>query len=254
LANFQTEREQLTLLENLFKQKQFAAGLAQAETVLQQFPSSFHLKFLKINFLKELQKIDQALRSLLEMHARFGDNILILKELADLNFQQKRFPESLLYYNKLLFLDSFNLHAQERVKQIEDLLEAGVSERLADTQVEVRPDDTKSAAASKAVPPPVITFAEHAEPKEAVAGNQLQDHDQELNFETESAAELYFKQGLFNESLAIYKKLFEKTGSSDYFLKIKAILLLQRNEKNSQIIERLQYFLELIQKRGSQIV
>ena len=75
-----------------------------------------------------------------------------------------------------------------------------------------------------------------------------------MNFETESAAELYFKQGLFKESLTIYKKLFEKTGNTSYFLKIKAILLLQRNEKNSQIIERLQCFLELIQKRGSQIV
>jgi tetratricopeptide (TPR) repeat protein len=254
LANFQTEREQLLLLENLFKQKQFAAGLAQAETVLQQFPASFHLKFLKINFLKELHDLDQALRSLLEMHARFGDNILILKELADLNFQQKRFPESLLYYSKLLFLDSFNIHAQERVKEIQGLLEAGVSARLADTKIEVRLDDTKPAAAVKAVPPPVITFAEPAEPEVSVEGDPLPNHDQELNFETESAAELYFKQGLFNESLAIYKKLFEKTGNTDYFLKIKAIMLLQRNEKNGQIIERLQYFLERIQKRGSQIV
>ena len=242
------------MLENLFKQKQFAAGLAQTETVLQQFPSSFHLKFLQIKFLKELQNIDQALRSLLEMYARFGDNLLILKELADLNFQQKRFPESLIYYNKLLFLDSFNSHAQERVKQIQDQLEAGVSEKLADTKIEVRLDDTKPAAAAKAVPPPVITFAEQTEPEVVVEEKPLPDHDQELNFETESAAELYFKQGLFNESLAIYKKLFEKTGNTDYFLKIKAILLLQRNEKNGRIIERLQRFLELIQKRGSQIV
>ena len=75
LANFQSEREQLALLENLFKQKQFTAGLAQMEPVLQQFPSSFHLKFLQIKFFEELQHLDQALRSLLEMHARFGDNI-----------------------------------------------------------------------------------------------------------------------------------------------------------------------------------
>jgi len=254
LANFQTEREQLILLENLFKQKQFAAGLAQTETVLQQFPSSFHLKFLKVNFLKELHNIDQALRSLLEMYARFGDNILILKELADLNFQQKRYPESLLYYKKVLFLDSFNSHAQERVKQIQGLLEEGVFERLADTKIEIRVDDTKPAPSSKAAPPPVITFAEQTEPEVSVEEKPLTDHDQELNFETESAAELYFKQGLFNESLAIYKKLFEKTGNTDYFLRIKAILLLLSNEKSSQVIARLQRFLELIQQRGSQLV
>jgi tetratricopeptide (TPR) repeat protein len=254
LANFQNEREQLIQLENLFKQKNYTAGLAQAETVLQQFPSSFHLKFLQIKFLKELQKIDQALQALQEMYARFGDNILILKELADLNFAQKRFPESLIYYNKLLFLDSFNNHAQERVKQIQDLLATGVSEKLADTKIEIRPDDTKPAAAAKAVPPAVITFTEQAEPKVAVEGKSLPDHDQELNFETESAAELYFKQGLYRESLAIYKKLFEKTGNTGYFLKTKAILLLQRNERNGQIIERLQHLLELFQNRGSQIV
>ena len=254
MVNFQNEREQLTQIENLFKQKNYTAGLAQVETVLQQFPSSFHLKFLQIKFLKELQKIDQALKSLLEMYARFGDNILILKELADLNFQQKRFPESLIFYNKLLFLDSFNSHAQERIKQIQGLLEAGVYERLADTMVEVHLGDSQPPAAAKAVPSPVITFAEQAEPEVVVEKNPLPDHDQELNFETESAAELYFKQGLFNESLAIYKKLFEKTANTDYFLKIKAILLLQRNEKNGRTIERLLYFLELIQKRGSQIV
>ncbi len=254
MANFQSEREQLALLESLFKQKQFAAGLDQVEAVLQTFPSSFHLKFLKINFLKELGKIDQALQSLLEMYARFGDNILILKELADLNFQQNRFPESLLYYNKLLFLDSFNMHAQERVKQIQDLLETGVSAKLADTQIEVHRDDTKPSPAVADIPPPVITFAEVAEPPLAAAAAAPEIMEPELDFETESAAELYFKQGLFNESLAIYKKLFEKTGKTDYFLKIKAILLLQRNEKNGLIIQKLQFFLELIQKRGNQVV
>jgi tetratricopeptide (TPR) repeat protein len=258
LANFQNEREQLAQLEDLFQLKKFIAGLAQAETVLQQFPSSFHLKFLQIKFLKELQRPDEALKLLLEMHARFGDNILILKELADLNFQQKRLPESLIYYNKLLFLDSFNGQAQERVKQIQGLLEAGVIERLADTKIEVYPDDSQPPAAVKAPAaeelPLLITFTTPTEPEALAEGKTLLDHSQELNFETESAAELYFKQGLFNESLAIYKKLFEKTANTDYFLKIKTILPLLCNGKNGRIIERLQRFLELIQKRGKQIV
>ena len=50
------------------------------------------------------------------------------------------------------------------------------------------------------------------------------------------------------------KNSLKKSGHTNYFLKIKAILLLQRNEKNGQIIEKLQDFLELIQKRGSQFV
>jgi tetratricopeptide (TPR) repeat protein len=65
---------------------------------------------------------------------------------------------------------------------------------------------------------------------------------------------LYFKQGLYQEALAIYKNLFEKTGRSDFFLKIKAILMLLRTERNSRIIEQLQRFLQLIQQRGSQSV
>lgn len=254
MANFQSERDQLILLENMFKQKQFDTGLAQAEDILRQFPQSFHLKFLKINFLKELGKIDQALQSLLEMYSRFGDNILILKELADLNFQQQRFPESLIYYKKLLFLDSFNIHAQERVKHINDMLEAGVSAKLSDTQIEMRPDDTKPVTAIPDEPPVQVTFSEPAQVENSFAKKEFSGAEPELDFETESAAELYFKQGLFNEALAIYKKLFEKSGKTDHFLKIKAILLLQSNEKNILLIQRLQHFLDLIQKRGSQLV
>lgn len=255
MANFQNEREQLTQLQEMFQQNKLLAGLAQAEVVLKQFPASFQLRFLKFKFLRQLKKNSEAMQLLHEMHAMFGDNIMVLKELADLNFELQKHPESLLYYKKLLFLDSFNLVAQERVKQIQGLMETTVNEKLADTKIEIRLEDAKPAAAVKDdLPPPVITFAEPPEPVVSVEENSPPDRDPELNFETESAAELYFKQGLYRDSLAIYKKLFEKTGNAEHFLKIKAILLLQRNDKNSQIIEKLQNFLQQIQKRGSQIV
>jgi tetratricopeptide (TPR) repeat protein len=252
LATFQNEREQLAQLEALFQQNKFAAGLAQVDEVLKQFPASFQLRFLKCRFLRAVKNNAEAMHLLHEMHAMFGDNIMVLKELADLNFEMQKHPESMVYYKKLLFLDSFNPVALERVKQIQGWLEASVSEKLADTQVEVRPDDTKPAATADA--PPVITFDESAVPELPQREKPLPEPKHELNYETESAAELYFKQGLYRESLAIYKKLFEKTGQAEYFLKIKAILLLRRNEKNSQVIEKLQYFLELIKKRGSQLV
>jgi tetratricopeptide (TPR) repeat protein len=252
LATFQNEREQLAQLEELFQLNKFAAGLAQADEVLKQFPASFQLRFLKCRFLRAVKNNAEALHLLHEMHAMFGDNIMVLKELADLNFELQKHPESMVYYKKLLFLDSFNPIALERVKQIQGRLEASVSEKLADTKVEVRPDDRKPAAIVDA--PPVITFAEPAEPELPTKEKPSPEPKQELNYETESAAELYFKQGLYRESLAIYKKLFEKSGQAEYFLKIKAILLLQRHGKNSLIIEKLEYFLELIQKRGSQLV
>jgi tetratricopeptide (TPR) repeat protein len=259
LANFQNEREQLAQLEELFQQNKFVVGLAQVDEVLKQFPASFQLRFLKFKFLRELKKTEEAMQLLREMHGMFGDNIMILKELADLNFQQQKHPESLLYYKKLLFLDSFNTVAHERVKQLQGLLEAGVAANLVDTKVELRQEDigprTLSAPpALDSPPPPEITFDSETEPAVLPGEKGSPRPAEELHFETESAAELYFKQGLYRESLAIYKSLFEKTGRTDFFLKIKAILLLLRTDKSNQIIERLQRFLQLLQQRGSQIV
>lgn len=258
MANFQNEREQLAQLEGLFQQQKFAEGLAQAEAVLTQFPASLQLRFLMFKFLRELNKTGEALQLLRETHAMFGDNIMVLKELADLHFKQKQFPESLLYYKKLLFLDSFNSQAQERVKHMQGMLEAGVVDKLADTKIEFRPVDAPAAPAPlerltlETEAPPQITFTADSEP--AVHPETAVAEGEAVPFETESAAELYFKQGLYQEALAIYKSLFEKTGRTDFFLKIKAILMLLRTERNSRIIEQLQRFLQLIQQRGRQSV
>jgi tetratricopeptide (TPR) repeat protein len=255
LANFQNERDQLAQLEVLFQQKKFADGLVQAEALLGHFPASIQLRFLKFRFLRELHKTGEALQLLREMHAMFGDNILVQKELADLNFQQQQYPESLLYYQKLLFLDSFNSQAQERVKHIQGMLQSGVADQLADTKAEFRPA-APSAPETLSIETelqPQITIDIEGGPaarnKEAAAAA-----GDELPFETESAAELYFKQGLYQEALAIYKNLFEKTGRTDFFLKIKAILMLLRTDRNNRVVERLQLFLQLIQQRGSQSV
>jgi tetratricopeptide (TPR) repeat protein len=261
LASFQNEREQLGQLEELFQQGKFIAGLAQADEVTKQFPASFQLRFLKFKFLHALKRDDEAVQLLREMHGMFGDNIMILKELAELNFQQQKLPESLLYYKKLLFLDSFNAVAQERVKQLQGMLSAGVNARLADTKVEMHvPDGIPGVQSppplSLAVeaPPVQITFDPEPGPEIPAKEKESAPLAEDLHFETESAAELYFKQGLYRESLAIYKSLFEKTGRTDFFLKIKAILLLLRTDKSNQVIEKLQRFLQLIQQRGSQIV
>jgi tetratricopeptide (TPR) repeat protein len=294
VANFQSEREQLAQLEWLFEQKKFAEGLARTEAVLREFPASFHIKFLRYKFLRELQQNVEAMQLLRQLHAMSGDNIMVVKALAELCFQQKQFPESLLYYKKLIFLDSFNSQAQERLKLLQGMLEAGVSDRLADTKAEFRIDIPVPAAApvapaaimielpmvgetpppisfaaekEAAVPaaieielpmvgeaPPPISFAAEEEAAALAVTDTSAAPEAGLHFQTESAAELYFKQGLYKEALSIYKNLFEKTGRTDHFLKIKAILQLLRADRNSRIIERLQRFLQLLQQRGKQIV
>jgi tetratricopeptide (TPR) repeat protein len=284
VASFQNEREQLAQLEWLFQQDKFAEGLARTETALREHPASFHLKFQRYRFLRQLQQNAPALHLLRELHAMSGDNILVVRELADLLFQQKQAAESLVYYKKLLFLDSFNGQAQERVKQLQGMLETGVSDRLADTRPEFRPeppppdpepvpaaapetaipvgesqfsislDEPSSPAVGEAAPaaaagmddlPLMPDFAAAAEPAGAEAG---------LNYQTESAAELYFKQGMYREALAIYKGLFEKSGRSDHFHKIQAILQLLRADRAQQVSGRLLRFLELLQARGKQFV
>ena len=281
MANFQNERENLAQLEWLFQQKKFAEGLARCEAVLIQFPASFHLKFLKYRFLREMQQHAEALQLLRQMHAMSGDNIMVLKELGDLHFHLKQFPESLLYYQKLIFLDSFNSLAQERVKLLQGMLASGVADRLADTKAEFRPEAASESFAAVPVgpppgetvltletEPPQVTFADEDEispggdaapvgldmapsaPEESLFPPATEDP----HFQTESAAELYLQQGLHREALAIYKNLFEKTGRTDHFQKIKTILPLLRGERENRVISRLQMFLQLLQERGSQIV
>lgn len=273
MASFQNEREQLAQLEWLFQENKFAEGLARTETALREFPASFHLKSLRYKFLRQLQQNAAALQLLREMHAMSGDNIMVVKELAELHFQLKQFPESLLYYKKLIFLDSFNSQAQERLKLLQGgMLDAGISDRLADTKAEFRVEIPPAVESPPAVaatvsaappPPPVprameettqITFdaAEDAGAPPAAAASL--DDAPGLHYQTESAAELYFKQGLYREALAIYKNLFEKTGRTDHFLKIKAILQLLRADRQNRVIGKLLRFQELLQHRGSHLV
>ena len=271
MASFQNEREQLAQLEWLFQENKFAEGLARTETALREFPASFHLKSLRYKFLRQLQQNAAALQLLREMHAMSGDNIMVLKELAELHFQLKQFPESLLYYKKLIFLDSFNSQAQERLKLLQGgMLEAGVSDRLADTKAEFRVEIPPAvapppivAATVTAAPPPVLRAMEETTqitfdvPEDAgapPAAAAPEDDAPGLHYQTESAAELYFKQGLYRESLAIYKNLFEKTGRTDHFLKIKAILQLLRADRQNRVISKLLRFQELLQHGGSHLV
>ena len=119
MANFQNEREQLAQLEWLFQQKKFAEGLARTETGAAGVSRFIPSEIPALQVPARNCSRTRALQLLREMHAMSGDNIMVLKELADLNFQQKKFPESLLYYKKLLFLDSFNSQAQERLKLLQ---------------------------------------------------------------------------------------------------------------------------------------
>jgi hypothetical protein len=74
---------------------------------------------------------------------------------------------------------------------------------------------------------------------------------EEMEFVTESAAELYLSQGLYKDALKIYEKLYAAQQDERFLLKI--------NQLNAHIIsqkkiQRLTDFGKLIQKRGEKIV
>lgn len=70
----------------------------------------------------------------------------------------------------------------------------------------------------------------------------------ENGFVTESAAELYLKQGLLEDALAVYQQLFKSRNDEHYSLKIKKLQIQLINQKKMDVLN---YFLKLIQKRGA---
>ena len=72
----------------------------------------------------------------------------------------------------------------------------------------------------------------------------------DIEFETESAADLYFKQGLLKEAQKIYKKLYLQTSDEKYFAKLNEIANIQSRTKELEIIKRLTNLMNCIQEKG----
>jgi len=73
------------------------------------------------------------------------------------------------------------------------------------------------------------------------------DENIDKEFQTESAAELYLKQELYDSALKIYEKLYEDSKDKKY------LELIEKTKKikyNKMLIKNLEKFLEVIKKRG----
>ena len=78
-----------------------------------------------------------------------------------------------------------------------------------------------------------------------------QEGGNEGEFMTESAAELYVSQGLFDDAEAIYKKLYQAKQDEKYLHKIKQISGKRVKNKKVQVLDR---FLKIIEKKGEKVV
>jgi tetratricopeptide (TPR) repeat protein len=96
-------------------------------------------------------------------------------------------------------------------------------------------------------------------PEEKIPEIEIQDVDtySDSDFVTESAADLYLKQGLLNDALDIYEKLYNVSGEERFLEKIERLRIhLKKQEINRAKIQALEGYLKMIKQRtkGEQIV
>jgi tetratricopeptide (TPR) repeat protein len=287
MTDFKSEKNQFLLLEKYYIDRNFSEALVLAGKLLQQYPTSFPLKLLHARVLKAMGRLTEAERFLVELGKNYPDNINLLSEIGDLYAKQKKFAESLAYFNRILFLDSFNEQARAGVRTAQDSIRNRDVENFEDTLLEVRVPEKLFQKSEPTVPPPAapgvnpdepavrvepapdITIQldeETAENTSPAAGLPLEEPplgaepakegpgQDEFDFETETAAELYLRQGIPREALRIYRKLYEQTGDANFLERIGEIENQDKGDRENETIDRLNRFLQLIRKRGNELV
>jgi tetratricopeptide (TPR) repeat protein len=287
MTDFKSEKNQFLLLEKYYIDRNFSEALVLADKLLQQYPTSFPLKLLYARVLKAMGRLTEAERLLVELGKNYPDNINLLSEIGDLYAKQKKFAESLTYFNRILFLDSFNEQARAGARTALDSIRSRDVENFEDTLVEVRVPERLFQKTEPTVPPPAAPDMIPDEPvvrvepapditihlDEETAGNtspsaglpleepllgaepaQEGPGQDEFDFETETAAELYLRQGISREALRIYRKLYAQTGNANFLERIGEIENQDKSGRENETIDRLNRFLQLIRKRGNELV
>ncbi|HLP48038.1 MAG TPA: hypothetical protein VK469_18995 [Candidatus Kapabacteria bacterium] len=121
MVDLKNERIQLRALENLFAQKRFSEALTFAEKLLGDYPNSYHIGFINVKILKELNRLREAEAEALKLMHLSPGNINLLLELGTICLKLNKYDESYDYYNKVLFLDPFNNEARDSMDKIKGL-------------------------------------------------------------------------------------------------------------------------------------
>ncbi len=202
----------------------------------------------------------------------------MLLEIGDIYSKKEEYNLAAEYYNKVMFIDPFNSKAKGFIEKIDeirkkkavktgfsadsityekedikDVDETNISEPEKDTTNEraVEAEETLKQRESEE-DKEILKFQEHGIEVEEISGKKMDDTINEVDFGdefvTESAAKLYIDQGLYNNAIGIYEKLFKKSQEKKYSEKIKKI------KNNKKIIQKLENFLEQIHKVGEKVV
>lgn len=247
MADQQNERSYLVQLQKFVDEKDFSSALSLAEKSLKLFPFSFQIKLFYSKILKSLGRYDDAKTYLNDLDKQYPYNISILMELASTLYFLKEYQESLIFYNRILFLDSFNEQAKKKVEEIQRFLDSRFRERLDETHVDERgiqsEEDAKDIARQ---PTAVIPDEDEEEHPEIIADPEQSGNGEDVEFITESAAQLYLKQGLTSEAIRIYRKLYEQTGETRFLDKLQEMKQSTETHGPDKVIEKLERFLERI--------
>lgn len=233
MDNLKTEKDQLVSLEKLYKEKNYEEFLSLSEKLIHEFPDSFQIKLLYGKVLIELNRLSEAEELLKELIQAFPDNINLLLELGNLYSKLNDYDKSFEYYNKILFLDPFNLRAKESIKKVNEII-----------NITSEGNQTQETEENE-VPDLKIEVEEREESEEKIIEGEDSD------FVTESAAELYLSQGLFEEALKIYEQLYSLNKEEAFLLKINEVKKKRLNQKKIQLLSE---FLNKIQKKGEKVV
>lgn len=97
-------------------------------------------------------------------------------------------------------------------------------------------------------PPPLEAKAPTAREEIAQAAAAIEEPGTAAEFVTESAAELYLSQGLYDDALGIYEKLYAARKEGRFLLRVKQ---LRSHRVGRETIRRLNEFLKSIQMKGA---
>ena len=273
MADISDEKEQLKALEDLYSEEKFSEVIELYEQLSVDFPDSFQIKFVYGRSLLRLDHVADAEEVLTELVQSFPDNINLLQEVGNLYSKKEDNEKAIEYYDKILFLDPFNALAKKSIEKIrggtEVLTEPELKPAAEPAPVEEEElDEDKIPKPDKDEEPEKKEIKIELEPKPAKEEIELPEMapliepeekkevkaetpDAEMEFVTESAAELYMSQGHYDEALSIYEKLYNENKDDKFLDRMEQIKGKRVSQKK---IDMLSELLDQIQKKGDELV
>lgn len=248
------EREQLHIIEALISKGQETAALSIIEKTESQFPNSFQLKFNKAKVYIAINRNIGAEEILKELEKIHSDNLNLLKVFSDFYEKIDKNEESLIYLNKIIFIDPFNTAIKEKINSLKIKIErkkTSVADTLPEFKLKELMDEkelSEQISSKEVSQKNEVIIQESADVLHEKEASVEEDDDSEEEFYTVSAADVYINQGLFKDALIILENIYRKNNDEGIFNKIEK---LKNKIKITKKIEKLTSFMAILKNEGS---